>query len=946
LSGLICNTLYHFRASGTNGGGTNKGGDQTLTTLACTVPPTPPTVTTTSATGIGQTTGTLTGTANPNGSATQGQFQWGLTTAYGNITTLQSLGSGSTVVPFPDANLTGLICGTTYNFRATASSAGGTTNGANVAFVTAACTVPVPTVTTTSATGVGQAGVTLNGTVNPNSSLTTGQFQWGLTTAYGNTTTSQSLGSGAIAVPLGGGAITGLACNTTYNYRATATNPGGTANGSNLTVTTAACSVPPTPPTVTTTSATNVGQTTAMLTATVNPAGSATSGQFQWGLTTAYGNSTPTQALGSGIVDVALGGGQITGLICNTTYNFRATATNGGGTTNGANLTLTTANCTPVLPTVTTSTATGVGQSGATLNGTVNPNGFPTTGNFVWGTTTAYGQSTGTQAMGSGNTAVALTTGILTGLACNTTYHYRAVGTNAAGTANGSDGNFTTSACPLPPTVSTGVATSITQTTATLNGTANPNGSVTSALFQWGPTTTYGSSTPGQALGSGSSPVSVGGGAITGLLCNTTYNFRVTASSSAGTTNGANASLTTSACSPATPTYYVSTLGNDANSCASAQSTTQSNQKRTVSAGISCLAVGNILMVHGGTYDEFLLLTNMNGSSWTTGNFYKIQNYPSETVWLKKSPDGNAAGWTISLLDNDSYIWFDGINIDTSLSTLASRWGGISTDVINTAPTHIRYYNAEIIGSRIAGDLASSLIGIDWRPGGARTFHEVSNVAIHGSGGPNAFYGMYIHSSDNTFDGLDMYDLGLQCVQIYDLGAAPERNVIKNSKCHDINTSFDSRRVGILLEGNENQVINTLIYNINTDDSGTGNGVSLYTGLHNQFLNNTVYNVHGDAADIASSSTNGVISNSIFYGNFVNVPQDFGGTGTVLQTNLTGPNPLFVNAAGGNFQLSSPSSPAFNTGTTLSVVPFDFLGVPRPQCSTYDIGAYELVTCQ
>ena len=42
-------------------------------------------------------------------------------------------------------------------------------------------------------------------------------------------------------------------------------------------------------------------------------------------------------------------------------------------------------------------------------------------------------------------------------------------------------------------------------------------------------------------------------------------------------------------------TYYVSQSGNDSNSCATAQSTTESNQKQTISAGVACLSAGDTL---------------------------------------------------------------------------------------------------------------------------------------------------------------------------------------------------------------------------------------------------------------------------------------------------------------------------------------------------------------
>ena len=111
-------------------------------------------------------------------------------------------------------------------------------------------------------------------------------------------------------------------------------------------------------------------------------------------------------------------------------------------------------------PTVVTGVASSITTTGATLNGTANPNGFATNANFEYGLTAGYGSTTPVQAMGSGSSAVAIGGGAITGLTCNTLYHFRAVATNTNGTTNGSDATFTTSACP-PPTVVTGAATAI-----------------------------------------------------------------------------------------------------------------------------------------------------------------------------------------------------------------------------------------------------------------------------------------------------------------------------------------------------------------------------------------------------------------------------------------------------------------------------------------------------
>lgn len=97
-----------------------------------------------------------------------------------------------------------------------------------------------------------------------------------------------------------------------------------------------------------------------------------------------------------------------------------------------------------------------------------------------------------------------------------------------------------------PPTVVTEPATTVTQKSATLNATVNPEGTqVTACVFEYGTTTAYGSSAPCTSLpGSGTSPVGVSA-AISGLKASTGYHFRIAATNSGGTSKGADQGFTT-----------------------------------------------------------------------------------------------------------------------------------------------------------------------------------------------------------------------------------------------------------------------------------------------------------------------------------------------------------------------------------------------------------------
>jgi hypothetical protein len=188
-------------------------------------------------------------------------------------------------------------------------------------------------------------------------------------------------------------------------------------------------------------------------------------------------------------------------------------------------------------PAVVTGLAAIITSRSAALNGSVNPNGQPTTAWFQYGTTTSYGFATPLLSVAAGSSPVSIPGGAIDGLACDTVYHFRGVASSAGGTTAGADATFATTGC-LTPAVTTGIPTGFSTSGATLAGTVNANGNATTAWFQYGLTTGYGSSTPVQTVAPGSAVVPITGGAVSGLTCGTVYHFRATATNSNGTANG------------------------------------------------------------------------------------------------------------------------------------------------------------------------------------------------------------------------------------------------------------------------------------------------------------------------------------------------------------------------------------------------------------------------
>lgn len=195
-----------------------------------------PTAITQAATAITASSATLNGTVNPSGLATDYYFNWGTSTAYGNVTATVSAGSGSANVAV-NAGITGLTPGTTYHFSLVAINGDGTTNGSDLTFIPGQAEVTTSAITSiTATTATGGGNVTSDG----GSTVTRGVC-WGTSV---NPTILNSLTTNGIGLGSFTSSISGLVPNTLYHVRAYVTNIAGTAYGNDVSFTSASLSVP------------------------------------------------------------------------------------------------------------------------------------------------------------------------------------------------------------------------------------------------------------------------------------------------------------------------------------------------------------------------------------------------------------------------------------------------------------------------------------------------------------------------------------------------------------------------------------------------------------------------------------------------------------------------------------------------------------------------------
>ena len=191
-----------------------------------------------------------------------------------------------------------------------------------------------PAAATSAAEAITLTGATLKASVTPGGAATTYRFEYGTTDSYGLATSERDAGSGtdpvAVSVP-----VTGLTSDTTYHVRVVATNAAGVTRGLDRTFRTLA---PARAAGVSTSSATSVRATTALLRGSLDPRGQETTYRFEYGPTTKYGSTTPPLTAswtGSKTVSAT-----ISGLAPYTTYHYRLVASNPGGTSRGSDRSL------------------------------------------------------------------------------------------------------------------------------------------------------------------------------------------------------------------------------------------------------------------------------------------------------------------------------------------------------------------------------------------------------------------------------------------------------------------------------------------------------------------------------------------------------------------------------------------------------------------------------
>jgi hypothetical protein len=420
----------------------------------------PETPVTEAATGVSATEATLHAELNPGASATTGyEFSYNTngTCTDGPLTEPQPEQTGEAIKV--ESLLTGLVPSTEYTFCVLATHLEGdtteTASGAPLSFKTVGL---APEVVSESASETSASGASVHAGVNPeNQPATSCVFEYGTTSSYGESTPCEPGALDGFGVLSVRHSLAGLQTATVYHYRVVVENATGKTEGPDQEFTTLGV------PIVVTGVPGALSRTTAVVSGSVTPQGAETTYHFAFSDEAAYeakvaeSASNPYVAVvgvhdlsaGSDFAGHVVAGVTITELHPGTTYHYAIVATNSVGTTVGPDMVFTTSSGTP--PLVSAGGIEGASWNEATITGSVDTRGLPTTVEFELGTTPGSGVFTAAEPSFAETGRVPVSAHVGPYLQPDTTYYYRTVATNTDGTSFGEEGSFTTGSLPASP---------------------------------------------------------------------------------------------------------------------------------------------------------------------------------------------------------------------------------------------------------------------------------------------------------------------------------------------------------------------------------------------------------------------------------------------------------------------------------------------------------------
>ena len=841
----------------------------------------------------------------------------------------------------------GAISGTpttagTSNFTVQVRDSAATPATATKALTLTVAAAPVQLTVTTASLAGGTVGTSYSATVQAS----------GGTTPYTWSASSGTLPAG-LALNASSGAISGTpttagTSNFTVQVRDSAATPATATKA--LTLTVAAAPVP-------------------LAVTTASVAGGTVGTSYSATLQASGGTTPYTWSVSSGTLPAGLTLNASSGAISGTptaagTSNFTAQVRDSAATPATATkaLTLTVA-AAPVPPAISTSSLPD-GTVGVSYSATMAATGG--TGTYSWSLT---GQLPGVTLSGSALTGTPTTAG---------TYNLTVTVSDSATPPATASKAFTVTIAPAAPPVTNGSPVIFFTDLQSGPNTGGENG-------KGAYVTIYGAN-----FGS-SGTVTVGGGAVDHcpvwgatwlwyqkISCQLGANAQtgnIVVSASNGTSNGVPFTVRSG------NIYFVSISGSDSNAGSFAAPWRHLSQAR------DGMSAGDIAYLRGGTYTT-------SGEDSGGDNFYVSPSYPWKGAPTASAPNaivgypGEAAivqgsgiiNWVSGSgdVDQSSNIVFAGFIVDANNSGGGLSWRGVGNGAsATTRVKNIRIAGVEVKNFKDSGNCGGTA-AMEFGGDGPLDNVKLLGVHVHNVDSSSRLdHGIYLSAGGDNFEigWSSIHDVkrvsATGCdghagwgIQIY-RGTASNYANANNASIHDSMVYETPHRGGINLAdyAKSSTIYNNVIYRAGYDNTEEGYGLRITaddsSGIGTQQVyNNTFYSCGGSSGDSAALGliaatavtlrNNIVVSSKYAYNGIGNLTSSNnlwsgGGSAPSWDSASKSADPLFVNAAGGDFHLQA-GSPAIDAGYSIAGLSYDIQGTPRPQGSAIDIGADEYST--
>ncbi|MBN1675049.1 MAG: right-handed parallel beta-helix repeat-containing protein [Kiritimatiellae bacterium] len=391
--------------------------------------------------------------------------------------------------------------------------------------------------------------------------------------------------------------------------------------------------------------------------------------------------------------------------------------------------------------------------------------------------------------------------------------------------------------------------------------------------------------------------------------------------------------------------YHVATTGDDANAG------TEAAPFKTIQKTIGLVKPGDTVLVRAGRHAG----VKIDGLHGAAGAPITFRNYPGERVIIDKYLGADTI--VILSLKGSSYLTFQGFevtNSDPIVDKLRKLNLDDPDDLQAFLDSGVRYGSAvRVAPPRPENGVHHHLVFRDMKIyhwlgtgfGGNGNDIQFINNETYDLGRPTSGYGWYFKGDKLLLRGNRIHDctFGLHMFGFYKKGNSPitnsifENNVIYNNGggvwFHKSSSRLSRGGAGFWLgPGDGNIIRNNVIAN-----NRWGYGGLYMHSANTRVLNNTFYD---NLFALSSSRTNVTVQNNIFWRNKALHRPKSSNRHVAMPNNLLDVDPLFLNAAAGDFRLQA-GSPAIDAGAALAEVPADMEGTPRPEGAGWDVGAYE-----